>query len=86
MCAFYIYAGAGLLLGVSATSLLWGGLVVPFVAVGLISRFWPLLRTLFMNWSERLQQRWKETVSGPGVIPEINSARDALIVQSPADV
>jgi len=58
--------GAGLFLGVSANTLLWGALVVPFVAVGLVSRFWPLLRSTFVSWKERLQQRWKETVGGSG--------------------
>jgi hypothetical protein len=33
-------AGVGLFLGLSANMLLWGALVVPFVAVGFISRFW----------------------------------------------
>lgn len=58
--------GVGLFLGLSANMLLWGTLVVPFVAVGLVSRFWPLVRSTFVSWKERLQQRWKERTSGPG--------------------
>lgn len=59
-------AGVGLFLGLSANVLLWGTLVVPFVAVGLVSRFWPLVRSTFVSWKERLEQRWKDKTSGPG--------------------
>lgn len=58
--------GVGLFLGLSANMLLWGTLVVPFVAVGLVSRFWPLVRSTFVSWKERLQQRRKERSNGPG--------------------
>jgi hypothetical protein len=62
-----VCAGVGLFLGVSANALLWGTLVVPFVAVGLISRFWPVVRSTFMSWKERLQQQWKQKTIGPGM-------------------
>jgi D-alanyl-lipoteichoic acid acyltransferase DltB (MBOAT superfamily) len=51
-------AGAALLLGASASALLWGGLVVPFVLVGVVARFWPALRARWVEWRERLAQRW----------------------------
>ena len=35
----------GLLLGLPLPVLFWGTFVLPFVAAGLIARFWPLLRT-----------------------------------------
>jgi hypothetical protein len=60
------FAGLGLFLGLPANLLLWGALVVPFVSVGLVSRFWPLLRSTFVGWKERLQQQWKDRTSGAG--------------------
>jgi hypothetical protein len=64
-------AGVGLFLGLPFNTLLWGALVVPFVTVGLVSRFWPRVRSTFVGWKERLQRRWKQTVSDPGKGPVV---------------
>lgn len=57
-------AGVGLFLGLSANVLLWGALIIPFVGVGVVSRFWPLLRSTVVNWQERMQRKWKAAVGG----------------------
>jgi hypothetical protein len=51
--------GVGLLFGAPLPLLFWGGLAVPFVAAGLVARFWPLLRTIGLDLLERARHRHK---------------------------
>lgn len=64
MCiaSFDDLTGLGLLLGVPVTVVFWGGLVVPFVAGGVVARFWPLVRDRVfgaLNWAtNKKDQFW----------------------------
>lgn len=49
----------GLLFGAPLPLLFWGGLAVPFIAAGLVARFWPLLRTMWLDVLERTRHRHK---------------------------
>eukprot|EP00775_Hariotina_reticulata_P011546 gene11546-11689_t len=52
-------AGVGMLLGLSLPLLFWGGFVIPFVAAGVISRFWPLLRSTAFTCTQEVQAAFR---------------------------
>ena len=65
-------AGVGLLFGLPLTAVFWGGLVVPFVAGGVVARFWPLVRDRVLrtwNWINNTKDQFWHKEEQKGMAP-----------------